>query len=152
MLLTCTFWPAQEHVLIRRWEDMVDIFGSPELVNQLIEDHRQDHVESHSASPALAGQDEPSILRMPRRTARNALHLLSIYLGEEAQSSSLVGIMDRHGSLQAAKEAVFECPYLLTKNSKLMRATLPALINVLGHLPAVFALLLLNLASGGCRQ
>ena len=34
---------------------------------------------------------------------------------------------------QAAKEAVFECPYLLTKNSKLMRATLPALINVLGH-------------------
>ncbi|CAE7232356.1 HYDIN [Symbiodinium sp. CCMP2456] len=87
---------TEEHILIRRWEDMVDIFGSPELVNQLIE-------------------DEPSILRMPRRTARNALHLLSIYLGEEA-----------------AKEAVFECPYLLTKNSKLMRATLPALINVLG--------------------
>ncbi|CAE7461731.1 HYDIN [Symbiodinium sp. CCMP2592] len=87
---------TEEHILIRRWEDMVDIFESPELVNQLIE-------------------DEPSILRMPRRTARNALHLLSIYLGEEA-----------------AKEAVFECPYLLTKNSKLMRATLPALINVLG--------------------
>ena len=38
---------------------------------------------------------------------------------------------------QAAKEAVFECPYLLTKNSKLMRATLPALINVLGFLIAV---------------
>ena len=28
----------QEHLLIRRWEDMVDVFQSPELVNQLIED------------------------------------------------------------------------------------------------------------------
>mmetsp|Transcript_27349 Transcript_27349/g.63682 ORF Transcript_27349/g.63682 Transcript_27349/m.63682 type:complete len:448 (-) Transcript_27349:195-1538(-) len=87
---------TEEHILIRRWEDMVDIFGSPELVNQLIE-------------------DEPSIMRWPRRRARNALHLLSIYLGEEA-----------------AKEAVFECPYLLTKNSRKMRESLPALINVLG--------------------
>ena len=87
---------TEEHLLIRRWEDMVDVFQSPELVNQLIE-------------------DEPSILRWPRRTARNALHYLEIYLGEEA-----------------AKEAVFECPFLLTKNSKNMREALPALLNVLG--------------------
>lgn len=30
-------------------------------------------------------QDEPSILRWPRRTARNALHYLEIYLGEEVR-------------------------------------------------------------------
>lgn len=33
---------------------------------------------------------------------------------------------------QEAKEAVFECPFLLTKNAKNMRESLPALINVLG--------------------
>lgn len=87
---------TEEHILIQRWDDMVDVFQSPELVNQLIE-------------------DEPSILRWPRRTARNALHYLEIYLGEEE-----------------AKEAVFECPFLLTKNAKNMRESLPALINVLG--------------------
>lgn len=58
---------GQEHILIQRWEDIVDVFQSPELVNQLIE-------------------DEPSILRWPRRTARNALHYLEIYLGEEVLS------------------------------------------------------------------
>ncbi|CAK9097734.1 Hydrocephalus-inducing protein (Protein Hy-3) [Durusdinium trenchii] len=87
---------TEEHILIRRWEDIVDFFQSPELVNQLIE-------------------DEPSILRWPRRMARNALHYLEIYLGYEA-----------------AREAVFECPYLLTKNPKRLRESLPALINVLG--------------------
>ena len=46
----------------------MDVFQSPELVNQLIE-------------------DEPSILRWPRRTARNALHYLEIYLGEEVLPS-----------------------------------------------------------------
>lgn len=30
--------PWQEHILIQRWEDMVDVFQSPELVNQLIEE------------------------------------------------------------------------------------------------------------------
>ena len=63
--------PGQEHILIQRWEDMVDVFQSPELVNQLIE-------------------DEPSILRWPRRTARNALHYLEIYLGEEVRPVRLV--------------------------------------------------------------
>lgn len=29
---------TEEHILIRRWEDMVDMFQSPELVNQLVED------------------------------------------------------------------------------------------------------------------
>ena len=33
-------------------------------------------------------QDEPSILRWPRRTARNALHYLEIYLGEEVPVGS----------------------------------------------------------------
>ena len=41
--------------------------------------------------------------------------------------------MKRDGKLgQEAKEAVFECPFLLTKNAKNMRESLPALINVLG--------------------
>lgn len=61
---------GQEHILIQRWEDIVDVFQSPELVNQLIE-------------------DEPSILRWPRRTARNALHYLEIYLGEEVPDQTV---------------------------------------------------------------
>ena len=49
------------------------------------------------------------------------MNYLEIYLGEEA-----------------AKEAVFDCPYLLTKNAKNMRESLPALINVLGAQAAHF--------------
>ena len=84
---------CKEHILIRRWEDMVDMFGSPELVNQLIEEWLhwlQAHHEvdrTRTAQKVDTVQDEPSILRWPRRTARNALHLLSIYLGEEAQTA-----------------------------------------------------------------
>lgn len=67
--------------------------------------------------------------------ARNALHYLEIYLGYEACWSDI-----HHAchcfAFEAAREAVFECPYLLTKNPKRLRESLPALINVLGASPA----------------
>eukprot|EP00931_Biecheleriopsis_adriatica_P008075 TRINITY_DN109307_c0_g1_i1.p1 TRINITY_DN109307_c0_g1~~TRINITY_DN109307_c0_g1_i1.p1 ORF type:complete len:462 (-),score=74.76 TRINITY_DN109307_c0_g1_i1:83-1444(-) len=87
---------TEEHVLIRRWEDLVDVFGSSEIVNQLVE-------------------DEPSILRWPRRKARNAFHYLQMYLGPKV-----------------ARHVVVECPFLLTKEAGQMRESIPALLNVLG--------------------
>ncbi|CAE8688829.1 unnamed protein product, partial [Polarella glacialis] len=55
---------TEEHILIRRWEDIADLFGSPEIANQLV-------------------QEQPDILRWARRMPRRAHHYLSMYLSPE---------------------------------------------------------------------
>lgn len=87
---------TEEHILIQRWEDLRDLFGSVELAHQLVE-------------------DEPSILRWPRKMPRRAFHYYAMYLGPEV-----------------ARDVVIECPFLLTKRAGQTRETLPALLNVLG--------------------
>lgn len=85
-----------EHILIKRWENIAQVFGGSEAANKLIE-------------------AEPYILKNWRNTARNAFHFLSMHLGPKV-----------------ARQAVFETPWLLTRLGKRMKATLPALLNILG--------------------
>lgn len=60
-------WPestTEEHVIIRRWEDIVDTFGSIQDANFLCD-------------------RDPTILRRPRGTCRQIFYFLSLYLGAE---------------------------------------------------------------------
>lgn len=55
---------TEEHVLIRRWEELVDIFGGSEAANTLV-------------------LEDPTVLRWPRPIARRSFHYLSLYLGPQ---------------------------------------------------------------------
>jgi len=55
---------TEEHILIRRWESLVEVFGGSEEANTLV-------------------LEEPSLLRVHRTTTKRAFHYLSLYLGPQ---------------------------------------------------------------------
>lgn len=56
---------TEEHLLIRRWEELADVFGGADAANELV-------------------LGDPSILRVPRSMPRRSFHYLSMYLGPKA--------------------------------------------------------------------